>query len=57
MKKRANRCGETCANAPPAYVPARALSMAIWLRSVAKISIGKLTFAAPRNSIRQMAIE
>ena len=57
VKNRANRCGETWANALPVYIPARAFSIAVSLISVAKISNGMLTFASSRNSIRQMAIE
>ncbi len=57
VKNRANRCGETWANAAPVYVPARAFSIAVSLISVAKISNGRLTSASSRNSIKQMAIE
>ena len=57
VKNRANRCGETWANAASVYMPARAFSIAVSLISVAKISNGTLTSASSRNSIRQMAIE
>ena len=56
-KNRANRCAETWASAGSLYEPARAVSIAVSLMSVAKISNGTLAFASSRNSVRQMAIE